>query len=297
MLYILGEFGDDPGPGNRSVVINNVTYTKIESWGYGLIQMKIPSSGPGTAGDVTVKIGDIESNTRRLTEWRGELRYTHPAEGSFMRTVVMDVHLRADIGNFRTAPGETPKPFKDAYQLIFGGNSFAQDCDLFYSIGGTGTSEFRDGNCQYTFVSTWPVAQGTIDWTNPELGESSLKERFQSKVDLKPEGFVCNLQFSVRDLEKYTVKTTQACPTRTNISTLSFPMYLPPPPPQIRDFTFEFDSNFNLKAGKKEKMQPGGIGLRYNSESVPQFPVTLQWSGMQAQFPPLPDGAARKRFE
>jgi hypothetical protein len=297
MLYLLGEFGDDPGPGNRAVVINNVTYTKIDNWGYGLIQLKIPASGPGSAGDVTVKIGDIQSNTRRLTEWRGELHYTHPAEGSFQRNVVMDVHLRADVGSFRTAPGETPKPFIDGYKVLTGGNSFAQDCDLFYSLGGTGSSEFMDHGCQYTIVSTWPAAQGTIDWTNPDLGEASLKQRFQTKAELKPEGFACRLEFSVRDLEKYTVKTTQACPTRTNVSSLSFPMYLPPPSPQIRDFTFEFDSNFNLKAGKKETMQSGGIGVRYNSNTVPQFPVTLKWSGMQAQYPPLRDGAARQSFQ
>ncbi len=285
-LYLYGQFGDDPGPGKRSVTVQG-TEVDVEAWGFGLITCKIPSSGPGSAGDVVVKAGEHESNVRRLTEWRGELKFTHPAEGSIMRTVLFDVHLRADVYSFRTAPGQAPKPYTQAPDLV-PTNSFARDCSAFYTLSGTGSSTYDDG-CASGVKVVWHDTQGTIPWTAPGINETHTDRHFGTEVELQPGGFKVKLSVGVTKASTYE-QTNYSC---GNPATMTFPLHLNTLPPALREFTLAFDSNLNIKADKKEIQLRGQAGMLYNAGQERLFPVTLQWRAMTATYPPLPTATAR----
>jgi|GEM_PF-2454813 len=285
-LYLYGQFGDDPGPGKRSVTVHGTEVT-VEEWAHGLITCKIPSSGPGSAGDVVVKAGQHESNVRRLTEWRGELKFTHPAEGSILRTVLFDVHLRADVHSFRTAPGQTPKPYSQALNLV-PVNSFARDCSAFYTLSGTGSSTYDDG-CPSGVKVVWHDAQGTIPWTPPGVDNTQWDRHFATEVKLQPGGFKVKLDVGVTRASTYE-QTNTSC---GNPATMTFPLHLNALPSAFREFTLAFDNNLNIKADKKEIRLRGEAGMVYNAGQEAMFPVTLQWRAMQASYPPLPTSSAR----
>jgi len=290
-LLLVGRFGDDPGADKRSVTVN-ATEVAVQEWSHGLIICKIPVSGAGSAGDVVVNVGEHASNMRRLTSWEGQIKFTYPSEGSLMRTALLHIHLRADVGVFRTQPGETPKPFTEKPYRLVSTESFAKDSDVFYTVGGTGTSHFDDG-CPSTMTIAWDYAQGYLPWTDPGIDATTTDKYFQSEVTLKRTGFECRVDIGARKVSEY----TQTIKTCGNPAVMQFPLMYVDLPAPFKEFTLSFDTNFNIKPNKKEISLLGQTSLLHNAGQQPRFPVTLQWNAIQADFPPLANAAARTGFE
>jgi hypothetical protein len=85
-----------------------------------LIYCKLAPSGPGSSGDVVVKIRGRESNRVRLSVWNGQFTYTMegPAPGDLRQTWKFDVVLRGDVHDYRLESGEPPAPCQKWVSII-----------------------------------------------------------------------------------------------------------------------------------------------------------------------------------
>jgi hypothetical protein len=129
-LTINGIFGQNPGT-NGSVQVGGMD-AKIESWGVNAIVVDLNLSGPGSAGDVQVKVRGHKSNVARLTEWRADpFTYTITGNGSLRLTANFTLHFRLDMRKFREQihfPPSEPS----------GGSLASDDSTGTYSASGSG---------------------------------------------------------------------------------------------------------------------------------------------------------------
>lgn len=124
-LHLLGSFGDDPGDGNREVVIGGKDATGVV-WKPDEIVCFLPGlESPGGYGDVYVTSRFAASNLARLTKWEGFFHYTHDDYMTLEYTIAARVFLRGDIRSVRHAPGSTPVPM-EFIGLLSDHNSRAQ---------------------------------------------------------------------------------------------------------------------------------------------------------------------------
>jgi len=106
-LFIFGMFGTDEGE-----VLINKTKAKVVNWKSDVVVVKLKEEGSGSAGDTIVKVGDRESNTVPLTEWRGKIHYEADyisLAPNLKMEIEMDIHLRADVHAARENPWEAPQ--------------------------------------------------------------------------------------------------------------------------------------------------------------------------------------------
>jgi hypothetical protein len=106
-LFIFGMFGSEEG----EVLIDGVR-TSVSNWQPDLVVADLLDEGPGSAGDVVVKVREQKSNVVPLTEWRGQMRYTANADTmapNLNTDVDMKVHFRADVHAYRDEPWEEPQ--------------------------------------------------------------------------------------------------------------------------------------------------------------------------------------------
>lgn len=108
-LEMNGIFGSDPG--SRGKLIIGGTELPIGLWEPGIIQAFIPNTGAGSVGPVTVEIDGRVSNVVNLTEWNGLLTYHTYDAGSLKAKMEIHLHLRADVHQFRDAPGQPPQTY------------------------------------------------------------------------------------------------------------------------------------------------------------------------------------------
>jgi len=107
-LWLYGSFGADPGPGKRTVTINNHAVT-VAIWTPGWIACDIPTTGPGSSGMVEVT-AEAKTTSKLLNEWVVNLYYEQKQspDGALTKKVNVVLHLRGDAaGFFRT--GQVPK--------------------------------------------------------------------------------------------------------------------------------------------------------------------------------------------
>jgi hypothetical protein len=133
-LFIFGLFGSMEG----EVTINGVP-TLVSHWTEDVVAVQLPTEGPGSAGDVIVKVRGHESNAVPLTEWRGEMRYIFVAQlpAPDLRTeVVIQAHFRADVHPYREAPGKPPKERQDVHFVLAGDSTAEWQMTGHSSLGG-----------------------------------------------------------------------------------------------------------------------------------------------------------------
>lgn len=106
-MDIAGLFGQDPGASKREVTIAD-TPVEVVTWAADRIQCDIPNFGQGSVGDVVVSVGGHKSNKVPLTEWNIPFTYTRHSWGSLTDTFHINVHIRADVHDWRDKPHETP---------------------------------------------------------------------------------------------------------------------------------------------------------------------------------------------
>jgi hypothetical protein len=292
-LILLGQFGEDPGVGKRSVKLNLTNELTIEQWHHYKIICKIASSD---FGDVVVKVGDHSSNARRLTRWKGKITYIRPSEGSLVEKVVFDIMLRADINVFRKNPGEQPRGYWEALQLV-PYISVSKESKAYYTMGGQGTSEYSE-DCHNTHTIKWAHGEGEIPWVAPGKDGTSFKRFFQTKIQLTKEGFKVNLSVYVEKATTRTETIYQQCPKGSHYSNNDHPVsvHLTDIPAEVNEFVLPFNGN-DILAGTKVKHLTGHAGLHHNAGKVPTFPVRIEWNDMYALSYPLPNAAVRVDFQ
>ena len=138
-LDVHGQFGSEPG----QVLLGNEPL-RVLSWMTHTIQTELPPHGPGSAGDIVVKVRDHASNPAPLTEWRGQVHWREEYDqvygpGPFAE-VTCDLHLRA---NFH------------ARRMNFDGDA---EWPQFASV-----NESQDSRC------TWEMG-GEATWIEPSTG-------------------------------------------------------------------------------------------------------------------------------
>lgn len=99
-LHLHGEFGKDTG----EVFVDGTLAGNIK-WGEKLITCEIPATGPGSFGNVMVKVHGKESNKRPLTLYSGSFSYTETGQGSLKVTITGQLKVRQDFAKRRQRPG------------------------------------------------------------------------------------------------------------------------------------------------------------------------------------------------
>jgi len=76
----------------------------VQRWSDEEIVVRLPRSGPGSAGHVAVRVGQRWSNARPLTRWSTTLELQQRGPGSLTLEHRLAISLRADIQAWRDAP-------------------------------------------------------------------------------------------------------------------------------------------------------------------------------------------------
>jgi hypothetical protein len=280
-LDIWGIFGDDPGASARTVTIDGVKVEVVE-WSREKVQCKIPSSGKGSAGDVVVTIRDHASNPRRLTEWRGTLKYTRPSAGAYKEETKIDFHVRRDIGYYRKTPATNPVKVEPT---IYPGP--ARDTRATYTFGGDAKYIANPGNCTYTYYAAWGNSQGTL-------------AMFDAQRPTAPSILVISTEkdngFELRALSFLNPKTTLnsvyndwVCPDDSGTSDREeVAMGLESPTEKFQLVNLVFDAAFNIQPGKIQDKGDDRSLMEYEGDR-PEFTITLEWGTIAPNFPPDPD--------
>ena len=159
-LYIAGMFGTDPGPGKRTVKINDASLP-VDVWEPTLIQCPLTDD---LAGTVVVEVGEGAkprvSNSVNLTKWEAELIYEHDDPGSMSAEVRLKVNFRADIHSFREKPHETPFETTVLFNPMH---------DASISITTSGSYSETSGSCTDTYTFLHGLEMGSPFVTQPEV--------------------------------------------------------------------------------------------------------------------------------
>ncbi|MBT1706635.1 hypothetical protein KK062_00290 [Fulvivirgaceae bacterium PWU5] len=280
-LYIRGIFGDDPGASERTVTIDGVK-VEVVDWSRDQIQCKIPSSGKGSAGDVVVTIRDHESNPRRLTEWRGTLKYTRPSAGAYKEETNIAFHVRRDVGYYRKTPAANPVKVEPT---IYPGP--ARDTKATYKFGGDAKYVANPGNCTYTYYAAWGNSQGTLPMFD---GQRPTEPSILVISTEKDDGFELRaLSFLNPKTTLNSVYNDWVCPDDSGTSDREeVAMGLESPTEKFQLVNLVFDATFNIQPGKIQDKGDDRSLIEYDGDR-PDFTITLEWSTMAPNFPPDPD--------
>lgn len=277
-LVIQGQFGQDPGQ-DRSVTVNGTDVT-IKSWTDQEIRCALPVSGPGSAGDVIVTARGHRSNARRLTEWRGEFRYSFTAPGSLLQTITFNIHLRLDINSLRGAPGTAPiQP-----QLL--GTFAASDSRAGYEASGEATKTY-DG-CTTTL--RWS-GSGTLPLF---VGGSTGPTYWGGQVLVNVAGNALSLQLEANSgPDMITESRNTVCESGSSSHQGANSLRIISRVFQDSNgmLNLTLDSGYNIVGGSRQTTVKFG-GLPGGDVDAP---VQLEWSRITAQFPPDPAAARSVR--
>ncbi len=133
VLVLIGKFGDETG----QVKVNNVPVALVGAWTNDVLEVRIPVSGAGAEGPVTVKVHDKVSKERWLTSWRSTFTFILPPGGgnTLKETATLTAHIRLDVDDYRDAAGGVIKPLVNPV-----GFSAAKDSVLTWSCSGESRS-------------------------------------------------------------------------------------------------------------------------------------------------------------
>jgi hypothetical protein len=205
-LVIGGEFGSDPGQGNRTVTINDgsgeVALAVID-WKPYAITTDLKRTGPGSAGNVVVTVRGHHSNTRQLLAWKGSFHYVLSEVGSLTQAFDLDFQIRIDPLVGRLVIAERPVM---TFPLTF---VPAMGKQATYSAGGSYST--TSGDC----TSTWDWSgSGTISTdTLPATGQVYIYSG-----TINPEQKRLSMAMQATDGSGLTLRLTTQCPTGTNVS-------------------------------------------------------------------------------
>lgn len=101
---LVGDFGKDPGPGNRSVIWGT-RELQVMSWDQDQGILVDPLALPLPVGNFEVRIRDRHlSNLTPMTEWTVPFHYKVSGKGSLQYTIAATIKMRADVHGYRELP-------------------------------------------------------------------------------------------------------------------------------------------------------------------------------------------------
>lgn len=182
LLVLGGKFGSRPGK-----VFMSGAELGNPSWTADTIRVRIPVSGPLSAGRVHVEIDGRWSNKRLLTDWFHTFNLEFvPGEGSLRWEGEIHLHIRADVASFRREAEQAP-----VYRTV----PFMIARDSWGEISASGSS----GTTSWTGTATFkhrlesPGAANTLDAFG-EIDTQSPAMRLFLFVSA-PDGMSINTQF------------------------------------------------------------------------------------------------------
>jgi hypothetical protein len=275
LLYLYGSFGDSTA--KASVWINNLeisgelSFANIVYWQANLIKCTIPPAGlKDGAGKVYVANKGAKSNVRTLNQWKGEIVFHRPDQGSIERSIWMDVYLRADAD-----------PHKNIPYLFTPQSGFASSSKLQYSLGGQGSSHYSS-SCQVKMTASLTSGAGVILPSFPFGDRASEDVYFQSALTFT------NRRFEVTyiDIFKKDVSTqTMLVETCGPASSYSAPHSLYGLPYALQQINFEFEPNSKvIKAGRIVQKESTEMGLQWDSGNVPIYECYVSWKRMVPEY-------------
>ncbi len=186
-LEILGSFGGEQG----SVTIDKVEVA-VKEWASDKILVNLPSPpGPGSSGDVVVKVRKHESNAVPLTMWKVQFTYTEEPDFVFTgyNWLYLDVYWRADVHPYRLSPDDQVYDQEQVKLEPAEGSSGRWECDWSGTFGELSISTV-EGEGELPFTRK-PGAVG-----------------FTSQAKLDPQGHqITNLEFLLNFDEEHTCVT------------------------------------------------------------------------------------------
>ena len=114
-LTLIGDFGSEMGK-----IFAGGTQLQVTSWTDSVISCSIPSSGPGSTGEVYAQsppvgsFSPLTSNRRFLSSWTGTVTDTQTQEGVQIGHATMKLLFRGDVGTVYLAPDGTLQPSQGA---------------------------------------------------------------------------------------------------------------------------------------------------------------------------------------
>lgn len=275
LLYLYGNFGDSTA--QATVWINDLAITgelvveSIVYWQPNLIKCIIPPAGiKDGAGKVYVANKGSKSNVRTLNQWKGQIVFHRPDQGTIERSIWMDVYLRADAD-----------PHKNIPYLFTPQSGFASSSKLRYSIGGQGSSSYSS-SCQVTMTASLTSDIGVILPSFPFTDRASEDVYFQSVLAFT------NRRFGVTyiDVFKKDVSTLDmVVETCGATSGYSLPHNLYGLPYELQQFNLEFEPNSKvIKAGQIVQKVSTEVGLQWDNGNVPTYDCFVSWNRMEPEY-------------
>jgi hypothetical protein len=261
VLYINGQFGEvpvgeDPGK-SRAVSVGGM---KADcQFSSPLISCNLPSTGPGSAGEVIVTVRQQKSNTAYLSLWQGTFTHTVLENNTLKEVDTYNLTLRADTRKVRFEIHKPPTFYRfgiESPRIVM-----ATDTSLMgYQCSGT----FTAGDC----TTIWS-GSGTV----PRLQTNPLKQGFQVAGGLYDNGRLV-LGFSPLSKGRIVDTVCQNSPPSHDNENL-FDVVVAPADGGSNPF-FSLDASGNITGNK----------LTFTDGTDAH---TFQWSLISIQFPPSPD--------
>lgn len=256
-LGISGIFGMDPGPAGQVTISGpgGEVALAVISWEPTFILADLPSTGPGSAGDVVVTVRGHKSNPRQLLRWQGPVTYTYLDGGTLTLRLDMELDVRLDPDLARKKPGEAPEPHPLAFQhaLVDGP-----------PLGTWNASgQFVDSYGDCTATTTWS-GSGSLD---SDIAAGRIWS-FNTRLDFDQRRFDIDLfggggEFPMRMVVK--------CPTTTDTHESTIP---------IRVVSEVFDnggSRFSPYLGNAMEIQPERRVKSTHSQAGANAPATARF--------------------
>jgi hypothetical protein len=251
------------------------------------IACSLPRSGAGSEGDVIVTLDGIQSNAVALTSWRGSFSYQITGEASIQATAALNLHWRADIHNWRTAPHTTPQHYDFLVDT-------AQDSSASWSASGTET-------CCGSPPATLNVSGGgNLPWAG---SSPAVAAQFFSMFIVIDPALRTLWGYPTALAQKQLILGGNACPSPNDFALImadalnnqAVTFYTTPPPygtAQISAPAFPMllaqDTTYTLSAGKLSGNYASGCpyGIRGDNQ-----PWMLTWPDIQPTNVPDPTAA------
>lgn len=251
-LDVYGLFGREPG----QVFVNNAPL-RVLSWMTDTIQVELPPHGPGSAGNVVVKVRGHASNPAPLTEWRGQIKWREHydnlvGEPGTYADVTCDLHFRSNFHAWRESSGGTE------FYPDFARVEESQDSRCTWQMAGDASWVEPSTGVLVRWVLS---GSGAFTWRPPNAGPGPYLG-FSGVIFLDEAVPYIGLSLQGLVSGEWTVY-------RDGVLTYTTPQSLLGTGP----VAFLLDEQFDIQAGN-------------STFAFPQGPVTTTWNAIPARFAP-----------
>jgi hypothetical protein len=260
--------------------LNSIDGFEIIDWTPTFIRVKSKSKSDRETGMIQVWQGKRFSNIAHLTRWKITFTITRTVGGIFLRSVTMEVYIRAFVSGYRLWPDQDLSqqwPFTTAVSL--------KDGYVGWSASG---SESQTVSGETT----------TVSWAGAGNFNSSVYPveyfRLQGLLLVNDKKLDCNLEMGVALgllIRTTTSEGTIEVPVAYEIKTPTVePVPLPNGLMNTGSFSIHFDSNWKIIAGS--------VTFSDNDESTPfsnkdNCETQITWTEAYPDFPPEKDRGGR----